>query len=337
MGWKDLLAKADETVTVPWTGGREVRSSGRVFIAEGRLPREHGWHEFTVVGPRKVQWKGPAPDTLNVEEMFAGAKFVRGYLVADRIVPDGAAVVLDPTKIVEQTEPVCLIEPGLERFCRIRAARWADGRLIYVGQEFPLGPEGDVTEAYQDRKPSVTEIPAVTPALDLAFRFETWRRSEEERMRAEAERLAREEAARREAEERRQRIAQQLGTGDGRREMARLDFGEAARAALRVGGAELLDWRDSRVAGEAVVQFRYQGRRFECVAQKDSLRIVDAGICLIDHGTGERGDTRFTLESLPGVIGQAIREHRLVVFRHVDDRGGYVRDDDFHREDEEDW
>jgi hypothetical protein len=109
--------------------------------------------------------------------------------------------------------------------------------------------------------------------------------------------------------------------------MAKLDFGAAAKAALAVGGAELLDWRDSRVAGEAVVQFRYLGRRFECVAQKATLRIVDSGICLVDHHTGFRGDTLLTLESLPGTIAQATREHKLVVFRHVDDRGGYVRDD----------
>jgi hypothetical protein len=45
---------------------------------------------------------------------------------------------------------------------------------------------------------------------------------------------------------------------------------------------------------------------------------VDSGICLVDHGTGERGDTRFTLESLPGVVGEAMDLGRLVVFRHVD-------------------
>jgi hypothetical protein len=117
--------------------------------------------------------------------------------------------------------------------------------------------------------------------------------------------------------------------------MAKLDFGEAARAALAIGGAELLDWRDSRSVGEAVVQFRFQHRRFECVCQKDTLRIVDAGICLTDHYTGVRGDTRFTLESLPPVIQQAVREGKLVVFRHVDgdDNRGY--DDENDRD--EDW
>ena len=49
----------------------------------------------------------------------------------------------------------------------------------------------------------------------------------------------------------------------------------------------------------------------------ERLRIIDAGICLIDHDTNEKGDTFFTLESLPAVVQQAQRERRLVIFRHV--------------------
>jgi hypothetical protein len=54
------------------------------------------------------------------------------------------------------------------------------------------------------------------------------------------------------------------------------------------------------------------------VADED-LRIVDSGICLIDHDTGERGDTLFTLESLPAVIKEAIDDGKLVIFRHAGD------------------
>jgi len=100
--------------------------------------------------------------------------------------------------------------------------------------------------------------------------------------------------------------------------MVYVDFAEAARAALAVGGAEYLDHRRSARRGEVVVRFRLAQRRYECTCDQESLRIIDAGICLIDHATGERGDTYFTLESLPAVILQAEREGRLVVFRHVD-------------------
>lgn len=340
MSWRDLLAKPDESVVVPWTGGREVRAGSRVFSVKGRLPPEHGWHTFKVDGSRVATWTGAA-EGVDLDAAFGKQKLVRGYLVADRLVPDGASVVLDPTRIVEQTETVWLIEPGLDRFARIRAGRWPDGRLIYVGQEFPLGPEAEVTDAYLDQKASVTEIKEISPALDLAFRFETWNRIEQARLRAEAERLAREEAERLAREEQRANLVRRLGTGEGRRQMAAVDFETAARAALRVAGAEFLDYRDTRVAGEAVVHFRYRNRKWECVAQKATLRIVDAGVCLINHATGERGDTKFTLESLPAVLSEAIDTGRLVVFRHVEERGGHVREDDeggrFHADDDPDW
>ena len=63
-------------------------------------------------------------------------------------------------------------------------------------------------------------------------------------------------------------------------------------------------------------------RRFECTCDERTLQIIDAGICLTAHyddpdfEEGTRGDTFFTLESLPAVIRQAEREHRLVVLRH---------------------
>jgi hypothetical protein len=55
--------------------------------------------------------------------------------------------------------------------------------------------------------------------------------------------------------------------------------------------------------------------------------VVDSGICLQDHRTGVKGDTRFTLESLPTVIGEAIRTGKLVVYRHVDGDRDYDNDD----------
>ena len=37
-----------------------------------------------------------------------------------------------------------------------------------------------------------------------------------------------------------------------------------------------------------------------------TLRVVDAGICLVDHGDGHRGDDDLTLDSLPAAIREAI-------------------------------
>jgi hypothetical protein len=188
--------------------------------------------------------------------------------------------------------------------------------LIFHSREMPLGPEDDVLRAYEDRAESLDAIKYVTPGLDAAFRMASWQRVETERRRVELERLRVEEAAKRAAEERRQTLIKQLGDGAGRREMAKVDFEAAARAALAVGGAELLDWKHLRQRDEYVVKYRLDGRRFECVCDVN-MHVIDAGICLVDHRTGVKGDTRFTLESLPAVVRQAEREGVLVVFRNV--------------------
>lgn len=101
-----------------------------------------------------------------------------------------------------------------------------------------------------------------------------------------------------------------------RKTLAIVDFEQAARAALAITGAVYLDHRNSPRRNEKVVRFRFMNRRFECVCDQN-MRIIDAGICLTSHDTGEKGDDRFSLESLPSVIREAIEDDVLVVFRHV--------------------
>lgn len=314
MTWRDLLQTNDETIVAPWIGGRSLRVGARSWNIEGELPPEVGWYAFRTAG-RKARSTGPADAPTGVLRHL-----VRGYLVGDRLVPDDARVDPDPSKILRASERVVLIEPGLDRFARVAAGRAHEGGpLVYEGLQMPLGPEGDVLGAYLDEAPSLDHVRGVPPALDAAFRMESWRRDEAERRRAELERRRREEEEQRRREEQRRQIVERLGDGAGRRAMAHVDFTEAARAALAVGGATLLDHRRSVRRGEIVVRFRLDRRRFECTCDERTLRIIDAGICLVDHDTGEKGDARFTLESLPSVIREAERDHKLVVFRHVDD------------------
>lgn len=315
MGWKDLLQTGDEQIVFPWVGGRTIQQRERTWAIRGRLPGDFGWSTFQLEGRnarflRLGEEAGP-PGSLDY--------FITGYLVGDRIISDSARVDPDPKTIVSCSEPVFLLEPGLDRFVRIRAGRthW-DGPLIFEAPEMPLGSEEDVLKAFLDQIPTVDGVRGVPPALDAAFRMETWQRIEAERRRAELERIRREEEEKRQREERRQELLKQLGDGEGRRRLAQVDFEEAARASLLVGGAQLLDHRRAARRGEMVVRFRYLNRRFECVCEERTLRIIDAGICLTDHDTGEKGDTYFTLESLPSVISEADREGKLVVFRHVD-------------------
>jgi hypothetical protein len=309
MHWTELLS-TNEIVTLPWLGGRALHDRDRTYRIAGELPAELGWHRFRVDGSRRATHVGEGELDL---ELADRGETRTGYLVEDRLLEDGVAVRNDVAHVFAQGRPVFLVEPGLDRFARVLVARQRDGKLVYVRQEMPLGPEPDVLAAYQDRTP-IEAIPGVTPALHLAFLWHTLRRE-----RVEARRRAEEQAAREAAEReaRQQAYRHAVGDAEARRRLAATDFEAAARAALAVGGAELLDVRMGHHRAERIVQFRFRQRRFECVVRHDTLRIVDSGICLIDHATEERGDQRFTLESLVAVIDEAIRTGRLVVFRNV--------------------
>jgi len=311
VGWRDLIESEPRTVTLPWVGGQIVHSESRAFIAEG-LPPEFGWYRFAVKDPNYlVHTEAVEPDLEILKNE------VSGYLVGDRLVPDNTYVDPDPSKIVKHSEKVYMLPDGLDRFARARAGRvFPEGPLIFIAEEFPLGPEEDVLDAFLDEKEDVKEIKGVTTGLDAAFRMETFRRAEAERRRVELARKRAEEEARRAQEKRRQELLEKLGDGAGRRAMAKENFAEAAKAALTVGGAQYLDHRRVGRGDDYAVKYRVDGQRLECICSSD-LHIVDAGVCLTDHTTGEKGDTYFTLESLPAVIREAIRDGVLVVWRHV--------------------
>lgn len=317
MNWRNLLDNPTEQV-LPWFGFKRVHNAERSWTLFGVQPPEHGWFKFTMTGGRETRITSPVPQPLN-PTWGNGQKQLKGYLVGDRFVPDTARVDPDPTKLIQQTTPVFCVEPGLTRFARAVVVVDREQHLVYLSQEFPAGPEESVIQAYQDRAHSISGIPNVTPALDLAFRWLTYERTQREKRAEELRRLRAEEEKKRAEEERLQQLMKDAGTAVGRRALATKDFETAAREALRVSGAELLDARQSYNRGEMVVQYRFQHRRLECVVEKNTLRVIDAGVCLQDHETGEKGDTFFTLESLPGVIGEAMKLGKLVVWRHGDD------------------
>jgi hypothetical protein len=305
MGWADLLSTPDTRV-LPWLGGRTVYGKHRRWTLRGDLPSEIGWQRFEISGGKRARWiEADFPD-LDFDQ---GRAAVRGYLVGDRMIADTLAVPSDVLAIADNTERVFMVEPGLDRFSRALTVRNGDGQLIFMRQEFPEGPEHEVTEAWQDRRESVDHVPGVTPALELAFQWLTWQRMLSDE-RQEAARI------RAEAEAQRQRHQSMVQAAAEHRQQIRTHFADAARAALARSGAELLDTRED-FNRNRIVQLRYRRRRFECVVHPETLQIIEAGICLVDSASGERGDERFTLESLPSVIGEAMDRNVLHVFRHV--------------------
>jgi len=318
MNWRALLQTKDETLSLPWLGGRTLRFGSRGWHLGGVTPREHGWCTFSLNGrnARLVEICQPEPDQLKYR--------IQGYLVGDLMIPMNVSSLSHEQGLLKQGERLHLIPPELDRFSLVTGGRTAEDQpLVFVQQEYPLGPEPEVQAAYLDNS-SLDSIKGVSPSLHVAFKLSVWQRAEAERRRQELEKRLRLEAEARQREARRQELVRNLGDGETRRELAAIDFAAAARAALTVGGAEFLESRPAAARGnEMVVRFRFLNRRFECTCDRRTLQIIDSGICLTAHDDrdgfeeGTRGDTWFTLESLPAVIREADREHRLVVFRHV--------------------
>lgn len=314
--WEDLIAPKT-TVGLPWLGGRSVTNGDRAWRVRGQLPPEYGWWRFVVDGGRGAVWAAEEGQAEPNVGFAAGtsAKRLQGYLVGDRFIRDDVQVDPDPDRLASQAPTVFLVPPGLDRFSRVSVLRLV-GNLLFSEIAFLLGPEATVEVAYLDRQTSIAHIKGVPPALDLAFRWLTRERElQEQRQRREEQRRVEEEQQWQQEEQRRV-VMRDIGTSAAaRRTIALVDFDTAARAALALSNAELLDTKPSWAPGEMVVKFRFQNRRFECVCRRDTLRITEAGICLSVGGV--QHDDKFTLESLPSVILEAVRRGLLVVTRHA--------------------
>lgn len=295
MSWRQHL-QGHEVLTLPWWGCGVVHAGETTYRLRGPRPRQHGWYRFRPHG-RYCEVVGEAEPCPEWGRWMAKQL---GYVVGDRLVPDSARVNVSADRFIYETQPLYCVDETLERFTHVIAASTPTG-LVYRERSMLDGAEQQVREAYEDRRQHLSGIPA-SPALVLAFRWSTLRRQAAEQRRLDAERL-----------DEIRRVIQLAETARGRRALAAHDFEAAARSALQVSGAELLSVRGS--GDERIVRYRFRGRRLECVVNQ-ALNILDAGVCLEDEATGIKGDRWFTLESLPGVISEAMDRGVLVVWRH---------------------
>ena len=189
MSWKDLLDSNNATErTLPWFGFKRVHDAERSWTLVGPLPPEHGWYKFNAAGGREATLA--SPELQQADPAWGdGQQKYKGYIVGDRFIRDDTWVDPDPKGLILATVPTYCVEPGLERFARATVVKDREGHLVYLGQEFPIGPEVEVTRAFQDRKDDIRRIMGATPALDLAFRFLTHDRLDREKHRAELRKI----------------------------------------------------------------------------------------------------------------------------------------------------
>lgn len=302
MSWQDYL-QDEETITLPWISGRVIVSPTRRWSCQGRLPASPGWYRWTINSGRKTRLASMEPSESCPEIL---QQIQMGTIVGDSLFSDS-----DPFR----PQRVYLLEEGLEPFTRISAGRVAEGQpLIFRSLEIPVGVEHEVFMAYEDRAENLNAIKGVTPSLAQAFRLENQRRIQIEAQRRAVEEQRRQEELRRQREEEAARLREKIGTCEIRRIVADVDFEAAARSAIEAGGAVFLGARKS-YGNECIVRYKVGDERLECVCDRTTLNIIDAGVCLTDHDTGIRGDTLFSLETLPSVIREAIETDRLVVWR----------------------
>lgn len=318
--YRKFLGKA-EPVVAPWWGGRQLELADR-RLRLATTPPQPGWYQFEVKG-RVAHPLGPA-DAPSLDALPR----VRGFVWRDRLVTDGGRA--EPLRLLPADEP--------PRFAPATARRWPGGGLIFEGLEFESEVEGQVREALAAGTGlgALKNVPApLRAAFALALveqaarkqgvpvaasevRGHLLRVAEEGAAGAETflrALIAEREESEREMRELRARIAaaqvrEDLAQARAERARRPQDADDRVWAALEKAGAAMESCRRLQ-GGQLEVVFAYAGERFISVVNEHTLQVLDSGICL-GHPPS---DELVTLESLPGVIQEAIDTNRLVILR----------------------
>lgn len=281
MRYEDFLQKKNEEVILPYLRNNEVVDLDKRYRVKGKV-KEGKWYAFRIKGRDAF----PLKEVESELGQYDALKEFQGYLFNDLFISGGI------THKAYASE-----ELQLEKFTPVKVKQWFDDSLLYSESLFETNIELEVRIDFEGEKNSIRSIKGVTPDLFLAYTMFSFDRTQK--------RIEEEEKLKKlEKEEREKEIERQRQTVKGRLEYS-----------LSRTGAKLLNYVEA-YDGTLIVRFEYMEERFECVAHKD-MRIIDAGICLTDERTGEKGDGRFTVASLPSVISYAKRQGKLVVFRHV--------------------
>jgi len=231
-----------------------------------------------------------------MSEATQGIKPTTGYAIRGRFITP-----VHYDRPMHTHPQVYFVEPEIDIFTEIQAVLWyGSGKYIFINQGFGCGLEHEVRDKFEAKEDvsSLDSIQGTPPILRRVYRWEVDILADiKERRKKEEEQAKAEEIER----ERIKRVA---------------TFEGAVTEALQSVNAELVSVRNNTVNNEeAIVRYRCDGESYECVVRKSTLGIVDPGICLVDHDTGETYGGRLTIRAMPGVIRQANRLGRLVVWR----------------------
>jgi hypothetical protein len=317
--YKKFLAKT-ESLVLAYTGGTNVFAKDRKLRLKGEIAP--GFWRFDVKGREAVPVE-------RAEPVLEDLPRARGHFAGEWLFAIGA----DP----EHVE--LLPEEEIAPLSNVIARRWHDGDLVYDSTDFDAEAEDAARTALGEGK-GVSEVKGASASLRAAFGWATLARAAR---RAEipvslgegmpflrdlaegGERKANQVLDAIEARRNPHRIRIEDGTTiDVARALARMrrrgteptreNAAQRAEAALEAAGARMMAYR--LLGRERMeVDFRFRGNRFITICHVITLQILDAGICLVDHGDGHRGDGELTLESLPSAIAEAMRLGVLVITR----------------------
>jgi hypothetical protein len=318
--YKKFLAKT-EPMVLAYTGGTNVFAKDRKLRLKGEIAP--GFWRFDVKGREAVPVEKADP-------MLEDLPRVRGHFAGEWLFAIGA----DPEHIE------LLPEEEIAPLSNVIARRWHDGDLVYDSTDFDAEAEDAARTALGEGK-GLGEVKGASASLRAAFGWATLvrvaRREEIPVSLGEGMPFLRELAdggqptANKvldaiEALRNPHRIRTEDGaTIDVARTLARMrrrggveptqeNGPDRAEAALEAAGARMMAYR--RLGRDRIeVSFRFRGNRFITICHLVTLQVLDAGICLVDHGDGHRGDEELTLESLPSAIHEAMHLGRLVITR----------------------
>lgn len=307
MDYTKFLGKK-EHVVLAYLGGPHVFDRDRRLRIDGDRPAL-GFHRFEVSGRNARSLEAADPPDFSKSKLPKGrGHFVSGWLVTQ----DG----LVRLSLLPEEEPA--------PFATTRARRWHSGDWIFEALDFD-GEAEEEARIRLERGDSLADLKGVAGTLRIAYgialAIATARRLGTDLSPREAaphagtiaeggtdaanrilqvlaqDRLAEIERARIRVERARARDIPTPDNAAMRAEMA-LDRAHATMLASRNLGH-----------GQIEVTWQFMDERFISVVDAITLHVYDSGVCL----AGE--DELVTLDSLPGVIREAIETDRLVITR----------------------